>query len=154
MSTSLSTRIAQNLRPGRDLFRSLRDEMDEVLGRFTAEMNGEWPTGGIVPSMDLSETDGVLQARMDLPGVKPEDIDIEIVGDQLRIRGERREEKEEKSKTYHRIERRSGSFYRTTTLPCAVQEGKVEAEYVDGVLTITLPKSETTKSKHVKIKAK
>ena len=154
MSTNLSTRIAQNLRPSRDLFRSLREEMDDVFGRFTAEINGEWPAGAIVPSMDLSETDANVQVRMDLPGVKPDDIDIEIVGDQLRIRGERKEEKEEKSKTYHRIERRAGSFYRAATLPCAVQEAKAEAEYTDGVLTVTLPKSEETKPRHVKIKAK
>jgi HSP20 family protein len=154
MSTNLSTRIAQGLRPGRDVFRSLREEMDDLFGRFSAEVSGEWPAGAVVPSMDLSETDGKIQVRMDLPGVKPEDVVIEIVGDQLRIRGERKEEKEEKGKTYHRVERRSGSFYRATTLPCAVDEEKADAEYSDGVLTVTLAKAAEAKTRHVKIKAK
>jgi HSP20 family protein len=116
-------------------------------------MNGG-PSGALVPSIDLSETENKVQLRVDLPGVKPDDVNIEVVGDQIRIRGERKEEKEEKGKTFHRVERRCGTYYRAATLPCAVDEAKAEAEYAEGVLTITLPKSAEAKTKHIKIKAK
>jgi HSP20 family protein len=153
MSTALTTRIAQGLRPGRDLFASLQAEMDEMLNRFSAEMNGG-PSASLVPLIDVSETEKKVQLRVDLPGVKPDDVNIEVVGDQIRIRGERKEEKDEKDKTFHRVERRVGTYYRAATLPCAVDEGKAEAEYADGVLTITLPKSAEATAKHIKIKAK
>lgn len=153
MSNALTTRIAHGLRPGRDLFASLQAEMDDMLNRFSAEMNGG-PGGTLMPSLDLSETENKVMLRLDLPGVKPEDVTIEVVGNEIRIRGERKEEKEEKGKTFHRIERRSGTFYRAATLPCAVDEGKADAEYADGVLTVTLPKSAEAKTKQIKIKAK
>jgi HSP20 family protein len=152
MSTALSSRLAEGFRPGRDLFASLQREMDEMLHRFSTEMNGG-PAGALVPSLDLSETENKVQLRVDLPGMKPEDVNIEVVGNEIRIRGERKEEKEEKGKTFHRIERRTGTFYRATSLPCAVDDAKAEAEYADGVLTITLPKSAEAKTKRIKIKA-
>ena len=156
MTTTLPSRIARTLQPwmGRDPFLSLRDEMDSLLSRFSAEMDGEWVAGVLNPSLDLSETPEAVQARMDLPGLKPEDVNIEIVGNTLRISGERKEEKEEKNETYHRVERRSGSFSRSVTLPCAVKEGEVTAEYANGVLTVTMPKSEQAKSHKIKVKAK
>lgn len=154
MSTHLSTRLSSGLRPGRDLFRTLREEMDDMLGRFSTEINGDWPAGAIMPSVDLSENDSSVCLRMDLPGVKPDDVNIEILGDTLRISGERKEEKEDKGETWHRVERRSGSFHRIVTLPCAVDDSRAEAEYADGVLTVTLPKTPEARSRQVKIKAK
>jgi HSP20 family protein len=80
-----------------------------------------------------------------------------VTGDTVRIRGEHKEEKkedkEEKGRTYHRVERRTGSFFRAIELPCAVQEEKVTAEYKDGVLKLTLPKCEEAKTRKVKVKA-
>jgi HSP20 family protein len=90
---------------------------------------------------------------VDVPGMKPEEIDIEVIGKTVRIRGEHKEEKEEKGRTFHRIERRSGSVFRSVVLPCAVKEDRVAAEYKDGVLKVTLPKSEEAKSHKIKIKA-
>jgi HSP20 family protein len=155
MSTALSTRISRGLAPlfGREPFRSLQQEMDDLLGRFSADWDGEWLRGAMVPSVDLSETDGSLQVRMDLPGVKPEEIQVEVIGNTLRVHGERKEEKEEKGKTYHRVERRSGSFARAITLPCAVKDDKVNAECHEGVLTITLPKTEVAKPHKVTVKS-
>jgi len=157
MTTSLiPRRLSRALRAriGRDPFRALQDEMDEMLSRFSENWTGEGVAeAASVPSLDLSETDGDVQLTVDVPGMKPEEIDVEVTGQTVRIRGEHKEEKEEKGRTYHRIERRSGSIFRSVELPCAVKEDKVVAEYKEGVLKVTLPKSEESKSHKVKIKA-
>ena len=87
----------------------------------------------MVPALDLSETDTAIEVRMDLPGITAKDIDIQVSGNVLTVSGQRKEEKEEKGKTFHRVERRYGSFSRSVTLPCAVEESEVAAEYHDGV---------------------
>ena len=130
---------------------ALREEMDDLMGRFFGG-DESWLAGRISPSVDLSETDTAVQVAMDLPGVKPHEIDIHLSGNTLNVRGERKEEKEEKGKTYHRVERRSGSFARSITLPCAVNEDEVAAEYKEGVLAVTLPKSEEAKSRKIEVK--
>lgn len=131
----------------------LREEMEDLFERFTG--NGDdWPSQMLAPPMDLSETDGSLQVRLDLPGVDPKEIDIQVSGNQLTIAGERKEEKEEKGETFHRIERRTGRFSRSVTLPCAVDEEKIDANYHDGVLTISVPKNEECKARRIEVKAK
>lgn len=153
MAATLPTRSTSEPHPlfGRSLFRSLREEMDDLLSRFSTSMNGEWPGALLAPSLDLAETDNQLQIHMDLPGIKPDNVDIQISGNTVRISGKRQEEKEEKGKTWHRVERRSGSFSRMVTLPCAVREDEAQAEYADGVLTVTLPKAEPSHTKHIKV---
>jgi HSP20 family protein len=89
---------------------------------------------------------------MDLPGIKPEEIDIQLSNNVLTISGQREESKQEKGETFHRVERRSGSFSRSVTLPCAVAEDRVDARYTDGVLSVTLPKTDEAKSRKIKIK--
>lgn len=155
MSSNLSTRVSQALSPlfGRDPFSSLQREMDDLLGKFQSDWNGNGLLAANLPSLDLSETDDALQVRMDVPGVKAEEINIEVSGNTLRVSGEHKEEKEEKGKTFHRLERRSGSFSRTVTLPVPVKEGQVTAETADGVLTIKLPKVEAAKTQKVAVKA-
>jgi len=106
-----------------------------------------------IPAVDLSETDGELQLTVDVPGMKAEEINVEVSGRNVQIRGEHKEEKEEKGRTYHRIERRTGSVYRKVELPCAVKEDQVAAEYKQGVLTVKLPKSEGAKAHRVTVKA-
>lgn len=133
-------------------FRSLREEMDDLISRFSRDWNGNLQAT-YRPPTDIAETAEALEIHLDAPGMKPEDISIEVTGNLLKISGERKEEKEEKGKTFHRIERRSGQFYETMTLPCAVKEDKVQAEFHDGVLTITLPKSEDAKTHKVKVKS-
>jgi HSP20 family protein len=150
MTTSLSTKGPHQLfRP----FQALRDEFDQIFGRLATDWDGKWLTSEFSPACDLSETADAYQVRLDVPGIKPEDITVQVTGDSLRISGERKEEKEEEEKTYHRIERRSGSFCESLQLPGAVNEEKVQAEFHDGVLTVTLPKSEATKTRTVKVKA-
>ncbi len=138
----------------RDPVRTFRSELDDVFDRFLARRDSEGALSAesYIPSLNLSETDSELQITMDVPGVKPEEVDIEVTGNAVRVRGEHKEEKEEKGRTYHRIERRTGSFFRAVELPCEVKRDKVVADYKDGVLKITLPKSEVTKPHKVTVK--
>jgi HSP20 family protein len=136
----------------RDPLAALRDEMNELRARLWGDEEQGWLAGTTVPSLDMTESDVALEIRMDVPGIKAKDIDIQLNGNIITISGQREEEKEEKGKTYHRIERRSGSFSRTLTLPCSVSQDEVVADYRDGVLTVTLPKSEESKAHKVKVK--
>lgn len=130
-----------------------REDMRDLVANLFAD-DGEGPFGGrLIPSLDVSETADAVQVRMDIPGVKAADIDIQVNGDLLTICGKREEEKEEKGRTYHRVERTSGSFSRTVTLPSAVDEAKVDAQYHDGILTIALPKTPEAKALKIKVKS-
>ncbi len=131
---------------------TLRDEMSELFEPIWSDEGDGWGTQMLAPPIDLSETDATIQARPDLPGVEPKEIDIQVSGNQLTIAGERKEEKEEKGELYHRIERRCGRFSRSVSLPCSVDEDKIDATYRDGVLSITLPKTEAAKAKKIKVK--
>ena len=131
---------------------ALQEEFGELATTLLADVGEMWPLSRVVPSLDLSETDNNVEVRMDLPGIKPEEIDIHLTDNALTVSGERKEEKEEKGKTFHRIERRQGSFSRTVTLPCCVDDAKVDAHYKDGVLTIKMPKSEEAKVRKVKVR--
>jgi len=134
---------------------ALRDEMDDVFRRFWPDM--EWDgNGGLAqlsaPALDISETESQIEVKMDVPGMKPEELNIEVTGDLLRISGEHKEEKEEKNRQYHRVERRSGSFERSVRMPCAVKDKEVDAQYRDGVLTVTLAKTEEAKTHKIPVK--
>ncbi|WP_299462796.1 Hsp20/alpha crystallin family protein [uncultured Gimesia sp.] len=114
--------------------------------------------GGLVAGfdamLDMSETDDEIEVRMDVPGIQPEEIEVEVSGNTLFIKGERKEEKEAKGKTYHRIERTYGSFSRSVTLPCDVESDHIEAQCENGVLTVTLPKSDFRKPQKITVKSK
>lgn len=132
---------------------NLREEMEDLFSRAFGEEGALWPGERIVPSLDIAESDGALEVRMDIPGMEAKDIDIQVNGNLLTISGERKEEKEEKGKTYHRIERRTGSFSRSVTLPCPVKDEAVDAQYKSGILTVKLPKSEEAKAKKIAVKS-
>jgi HSP20 family protein len=154
MANTLTTRRPGGLTSAwrRDPFAALRDEMNDLRARFWGDEDEGWFGGALAPSVDLSETDTAVEVSMDLPGVKAKEIDIQISGNVLTVTGQRQEEKEEKGRTFHRVERHSGSFSRSLTLPCAVNENEVGAEYRDGVLHITMPKSEEAKPHRNKVK--
>lgn len=154
MSATLPMRIARRLQPwfGHDPLSTLREEVDDLFGRFLPEEGKDWWAGAFLPSLDMSESPEAIELLMDLPGMKPEEVTIEIRGNMLRISGERKEEKEENEKSYHRVERRTGSFSRTVMLPCAVNENEVKAEFDKGVLEITLPKAETARTHKIEVK--
>jgi HSP20 family protein len=103
------------------------------------------------PSVDIFETDNELVLKADIPGVDQKDIDIRIENGTLSIKGERKFEKEENNKGFHRMERSYGSFVRYFTLPETVDTEHVKAEYNNGVLNLTLPKKEIAKPKAIKV---
>jgi HSP20 family protein len=104
------------------------------------------------PSVDIVEDDKEWLVKADLPEVKKEDVKVTVDNGVLTITGERKFEKEEKDKKYHRIERSYGNFLRSFTLPDAADGAKVNAEFKDGVLKVHLPKSEKAKPKAVEVK--
>lgn len=104
--------------------------------------------------VDLYETADEVVLKASLPGVKPEDIDISVTGQQVTLKGETREEHEEKAESYYRRERRSGSFVRQLSLPTEVESGKAEATFEHGVLQLRLPKAEQNKPRSIKVQAK
>jgi HSP20 family protein len=103
------------------------------------------------PVVDIAETENDIMVTAEIPGMEQKDLDVNLAGDILTIKGEKKAEHEEKGDNFHRIERSYGSFSRSFALPCEVQEGKAEATYKNGVLSLKLPKSERCKKKAVKI---
>ena len=136
------------------MFRSLREEMDDLFNQLTMGIRGEGNglSGAFVPSMDLAETENTLELKMDLPGLKPDEVQIEVTGDRLRISGEHKEEQEKTDKRFHRVERSQRSFFRVIDLPCAINQQEIAADMKDGVLTVTLPKCEEAKSHKIAVK--
>jgi HSP20 family protein len=104
------------------------------------------------PAVDIQETNGEYVVKADLPEVKKEDVKVEIQDGMLCVSGERKQEKEEKGKRYHRIERAYGRFERRLTLPTEIDQKKVAAEFKDGVLQVHLPKSPGARPQGVEIK--
>jgi HSP20 family protein len=123
--------------------------MAEVFGPESGISGRE---GKFLPEANMVETDRAVEVTVELPGLKPEDVKVEIKEQALWITGEKKEEKEEKGKTFHRIERRAGMFRRVFPLPVEVVEEKVDARFAEGVLKITLPKAEKLAPKHIEIK--
>jgi HSP20 family protein len=104
------------------------------------------------PSADIIEGPEAFEIKVELPEMKKEDVKVSVVDGELRISGERKQEKEEKGRKYHRTERSYGSFLRSFTLPGNVDDSKLSAEYKDGVLQVRLPKSEQAKPKTIAVK--
>ena len=103
------------------------------------------------PSVDIFETDNELVLKADVPGVDEKDIDIRIENGTLLLKGERKFERDEKNKGFHRLERSYGSFVRYFTLPETVDTENVKADFKQGVLTVVLPKKEIAKPKAIKV---
>lgn len=120
---------------------------DDATAR-SAEPEGARPWA---PAVDILETEDSLVIKADLPEVKLENIDIRVEDGNLTLRGERKLEKVENEKGYHRIERSYGSFSRTFTLPDTIHSENVKASFKDGVLTVTLPKKEMAKPRQIKV---
>jgi HSP20 family protein len=141
-----------------DPFREL-EEVSDRLNRMFARPSAPRTTGketmvvaDWTPSVDISESEGEYQIKAEIPDVKKDDVKVTLEDGVLTIQGERKYEKEEKGKKYHRIERSYGSFVRTFSLPDVIDEEKVKAEFKDGVLNLHLPKSEKAKPKAIEVK--
>lgn len=106
------------------------------------------------PALDVEETDDEVIVRAELPGLRPDDFTVEATADRLVLRGEKSEEREERGRGFHRMERRYGSFVRTVVLPCEVDPDKARARYRDGVLRVTLPKTEASKARRVRVQVR
>ncbi|MBX3319360.1 MAG: Hsp20/alpha crystallin family protein [Nitrospira sp.] len=141
-----------------DPFRELEEVSDRLNRMFarpaTRAANGKETmiVADWTPSVDISETEGEYQIKAEIPDVKKEDVKVTLEDGVLTIQGERKHEKEEKGKRYHRIERSYGSFIRTFSLPDVIDEDKVKAEFKEGVLNLSLPKSEKAKPKAIDVK--
>ena len=131
----------------------LQNRLNSVFNDF-AMPEGERESlamGNFIPPVDVYEDPQQLVLKLEVPGIKQEDLDVRVENQTLTVKGERKFEKDEKEENFHRIERRYGTFTRTFTLPQTVDTNAVKASYDSGVLTITLAKKEAAKPKQVKV---
>jgi len=143
----------RELAPFRE-FERMRGDMDRFWDSFLegglrkrTEEGGEW-----LPSLDVGETKSELVVKAEVPGMDAKDIDLSLSDGMLTIKGEKKQEREEKEADYHLVERSYGAFTRSIQLPTDVQSDKISASYKNGILKITLPKSEEAKKKEIRIK--
>jgi len=150
-----------------DVWHSFRGEMDRLFDRFGSgfgfpslrrmfDMEPAWRSSFnfSMPAIDMSEDDKAYKISAELPGIEAKDIDVSVTGDMLVLKGEKRQEKEEKDKNYHFSERAYGSFQRAFDLPASVDRDKIAADFSKGVLTITLPKKAEAQKPQRKIDVK
>src|SRR5262250_1302100 len=148
-----------------DVWNSFRGEMDRLFDRFgfpslrrVFDIEPSWrPASSFsfsAPAIDMSEDDKAYRISAELPGIDATDIDVSVSGDTLILKGEKRQEKDEKGKNYHFSERSYGSFQRSFQLPSSIDRDKVAADFSKGVLTITLPKRAETQKPQKKIDVK
>ncbi|MDX2108344.1 MAG: Hsp20/alpha crystallin family protein [Candidatus Melainabacteria bacterium] len=131
-------------------FRSLQEEVNKIFEEFRHGLHlGPSNTfesfeklSGVHTKIDVKETDKAVVVTAELPGVDLKDIEVTLKDDALVISGEKKFEKEEKDKGYYKMERSYGSFYRSIPFPCAINRESVDASYKDGLLKVTLPKSQ------------
>ncbi len=152
-----------------DTWRSFRNEMDRLFDRFTRDF--EWPSfprlfnlapswpespafGLSAPPVEISEDAKAYRIAAELPGLDPKEIEVVVSGDMLVLKGEKREEKEEKGKNTYLSERCYGAFQRSFMLPDTVDRDKLAADFSKGVLTITLPKKVEAQKPEKKIEVK
>ena len=150
-----------------DPLSSLRRELDRLFDNFSA-VSGQRPDSvfspepfwrgefglGQAPAIDIVEQDKSYQVTAELPGMGEKDIDVKFADGVLTIKGEKKEESEEKQKDYYRSERRFGAFQRSFRVPDGVEADKIEANVKDGILTVLLPKSDDAKNREKKIQIK
>jgi len=136
----------------------LRDAMDDLFGRFLSDARGtgfmeafpaSW-RGGL--NADVAETDEEVTVKVELPGIDPKDVQVDITGQTLTIRGEKRQDREEKQRSYQYVERRFGSFHRSVPLPASVNAEKVDATFKNGVLTVSIPKRADARPKRIPVR--
>ena len=131
------------------------EEIQNRLNRMFLDRTGktqEAAFADFMPAVDIEETDGEFIVKADLPDVKKEEIKIQFQDGVLAIEGERRQEKEEKGKRFHKIEREYGRFVRRFSMPTDVDGDKVRAEFKEGVLRVFLPKAATALPKQIDVK--
>lgn len=138
---------------------TLRSEVDRLFDAFVREPFGslEWPFGserGWAPAVDIAEDEHEFTVRAEVPGLKPQDLDVTISGNHLILAGEKKESTEKKAADFYHTESRYGAFRRSVPLPQAVDPNRVDAEYADGVLVIHLKKSPSAAARRIDVKVK
>lgn len=132
---------------------TLREAMNQLFNdAYTRPMSSG--SMSVRPAIDLYQDNDNVVVKAAMPGLKAEDVEISITGDVLTLRGEYKQESEKKEATYHMREQHYGSFERAIQLPTDVQCDKAQADFEDGILSITLPKAERVKPRKIDIKAK
>jgi HSP20 family protein len=127
--------------------------MEDWTRRFFAEPFEEAAyTPAWAPRVDVEETEKEVVVKADLPGVDPEDLDVSVLDGVLILRGAKKEEKEEKGKSFHRVERFRGEFYRELPLPAGVDPDKIAATCAKGVVTVSIPKKPAALPKKIAVK--
>jgi HSP20 family protein len=133
---------------------SLREAMDRLFEESVLSPTGDAGARGFMaPAVDISETNDEIVVTATVPGINPDDLHISVTGDVLEMRGEVKQESERKEATWHLRERRSGSFARSIMLPTPVVADEAQAEFENGVLTLTLPKAQDARRKTIKVRA-
>jgi HSP20 family protein len=139
-------------------FFSLQRDVNRIFEEFWKRFDqpfgaiGRWDSGG--PRTDVAETDSALEVSVELPGLEREEVDVSLTDSALTIKGEKKRERKESEKGYHMSERSYGSFYRSIPLPSGVDTDKASADFKNGVLTVTLPKTREALSDVRKIEVK
>ncbi|MBX6359631.1 Hsp20/alpha crystallin family protein [Pseudacidobacterium ailaaui] len=138
--------------PFRDVL-ALQSRLNSLFEDFTRGQGEQdaLTTAAFVPPVDIYEDEHKVVLKLEVPGIKQEELDIRVENNTLTVRGERKFEKEEKQENFHRIERRYGSFYRAFTVPSTVDTESVQASYEDGVLKIEMQKKAESKPKQIKV---
>ena len=132
----------------------LKNEMERLFDRFFEPGDSEtFAMGEWAPRLDVSETKDALIVKIEVPAIDPKEIQLSIMEGVLTVRGEKKEEKEDKDEKYYRVERTYGSFSRSVRLPTPVDENKVGAMFKNGLLTVTLPKTQAARSTAIPIKS-
>lgn len=138
--------------PFRDLL-SIQDEMNQLFTRTLARGGeGEMATRRWAPPLDISERKDAYVVTAEVPGVKPEEIDVTLEDGALTIAGKRDQTEESSDEQLHRVERRYGAFRRSITLPRQVKTDAIEASYDNGVLTVVVPKAEEAKPRKISVR--
>jgi HSP20 family protein len=149
--------------PGRELGTFPSDVLNmqrEINRMFDSFFRSESPEGMPLaasvwtPAVDIAEDDNGYVVKAELPGVKKDQVKITMQDNVLSIRGEKEEEKESRSSSYHRVERSYGAFERRFSLPSNVRQDGIDATFKDGILTVTLPKAEEAKPKQIDVTVK
>ena len=134
-------------RPESDI---LSRSFDDLFNEFFSN-TPSYKRDGFMPSVDISESEKQFELSVELPGMKKEDIKIDLENGRLTISGERKFENKESGKNFHRVESRFGQFTRTFHLPDSINEESIVAKYADGILNITIDKSEDKVKKQIEI---
>ena len=125
---------------------NVQDQLNRAFGSFLGERRSSW-----LPSVDVYDGKEEVVLKADLPGVTPEDVDVEVDENVLTIRGERKSDYRADQERFYRVERPTGAFERSIALPAGVLADRIEASFEDGILTVRVPKAEEAKPKRIQI---